>query len=191
MSFLVVGLVLFLGVHSVSIAARPWRDGMVGRLGEGPWKGVYTLISLAGFGLMVYGFAQARLSPTLVWLPPVGLRHGVMLLMLPVFILLAATNRPGRINRMAGGHPTLLATKIWAASHLLANGYLHEMLLFGGFLAWAVANRISMKRRGVGPAEGDPGRNDLIAVVAGLVIYAVVVVWAHQFLFGVGIVAMG
>ena len=193
MTLLIVGLVLFLGVHSVSIIARGWRDGMVERLGEGPWKGLYSLVSLVGFGLVIYGWTQARLSPVLIWMPPAGLRHAVMLLMLPVFILLLAVYLPGRISRMAGGHPMLLATKIWASSHLLANGYLHEMLLFGGFLVWGVADRISMKRRGPGPAAGaaEGGRNDVLAVIGGLALYAVTVLWGHQWFAGVGVISLG
>ena len=140
MSLLILGLVLFLGVHSVSIVARPWRDGMVARLGEGPWKGLYSLVSLAGFVLIVYGYGLARQSPMVLYTPPLALRHGAMLLMLPVFVLLLAAYLPGRLQR-AAKHPMLAATKFWALAHLLANGTLADVLLFGGFLAWAVADR--------------------------------------------------
>ena len=192
MTLLIVGLVLFLGIHSTAIVAPGWRDRMVEKLGEGPWKGLYSIVSFLGLGLIIYGWSQARLSPTLVWLPPVGMRHAVLLFMLPVFPLLAASYLPGRIRNAAGGHPMLLSAKFWAFSHLLANGYLHEMVTFGAFLAWAVADRISLKRRkGPMPKPAPDGmRNDLIAAGVGLALYAVTVVWAHQWLFGVAPVAM-
>lgn len=189
MLMLIVGLVLFLGVHSVSIVSRSGRDRLVQRLGEGPWKGVYSLIALVGFVLIIYGYAQARETPVLLYTLPTGFRHLAALLMLPVFILLAAAYLPGRIQRMAK-HPMLLAVKFWALSHLLAQsatgGTLADVLLFGGFLAWAVADRISVKRRGVAaPQAKGSAVNDVIAVVVGLAVYVLFVVWAHAWLFGV------
>jgi uncharacterized membrane protein len=184
MSLLVLGLILFLGVHSVSIAARPWRDGMVARLGEGPWKGLYSLVSLVGFVLIIYGYGLARQSPVVLYTPPTALRHAAMLLMLSVFVLLLAAHLPGRIQR-AARHPTLLATKFWALAHLLANGMLADVLLFGGFLAWAVADRIAVKRRHAKAYAQGSTVNDVLAVLGGLVIYGVFVLWAHAWLFGV------
>jgi uncharacterized membrane protein len=187
MSLLVLGLVLFLGVHSVSIVARPWRDAVVARRGEGTWKGLYALVALAGLVLIVAGYGQARQQPVVLWVPPAGLRHLALLLMLPVFPLLAATYLPGRIRR-AARHPMLLAVKFWALAHLLANGTLADLLLFGGFLAWAVADRISVKHR---PSVAAPRRvaerpvNDVIAVVAGLLIYGLFMAGAHAWLIGV------
>ncbi|MDO8905246.1 NnrU family protein [Hydrogenophaga sp.] len=184
MWMLIAGLVLFLGVHSVSIVARGGRDRLVQRLGEGPWKGLYSLVALAGFVLIIYGYAQAREAPVLLYTLPTGFRHLAALLMLPVFVLLAAAYLPGRIQRTAK-HPMLLAVKFWALAHLLANGTLADVLLFGGFLAWAVADRISVKRRGATPQRNGSTLNDVIAVVAGLAIYVLFVVWAHAWLFGV------
>ena len=186
MSVLVIGLLLFLGAHSVSIVAPGWRDAQVARLGEGPWKGVYSLLSIAGFALLIYGYGLARQSPTVLYTPPPALRHVALLLMLPVFPLLLATYLPGRI-KSAVKHPTLAAVKLWALAHLLANGTLADLLLFGGFLAWAVADRISVKRRPPRPLPGAPARplNDVIAIVAGLAIYALFVSWAHQKWIGV------
>jgi uncharacterized membrane protein len=185
MLLLIVGLVLFLGVHSVSIVSRSGRDRLVQRLGEGPWKGVYSLIALAGFVAIIYGYGQAREAPVLLYTLPTGFRHLAALLMLPVFVLLAAAYLPGRIQR-AAKHPMLLAVKFWALAHLLANGTLADVLLFGGFLAWAVADRISVKRRGVtAPQARGSAVNDVIAVVVGLGIYVLFVVWAHAWLFGV------
>ena len=164
MTLLVVGLLLFLGAHSVSIVAPAWRDAMVARLGEKPWKGAYSLVSLLGFALMVAGFIAARREPVIVWVPPAGLRHLALVLMLPVFPLLLSTYLRGRISR-AAKHPMLLATKTWAFAHLLANGMLADVVLFGGLLAWAVADRISLKRRGVAPEPMPFGRGDVIAIV--------------------------
>jgi uncharacterized membrane protein len=186
MEMLVIGLVLFLGIHTVSIVAPQWRDGQVARLGEGPWKGIYSVVSAIGFALLIYGYGAARQNPVVLYTPPTALRHLALLLMLPVFPLLVAAYVPGRIKAMAK-HPMLLATKFWALAHLLANGTLADVLLFGGFLAWAVADRISVKRRPARPIPGAPPRpyNDVIVVVIGLALYALFVMGAHRWLFGV------
>ncbi len=143
MDWLVLGLALFLGIHSVSIVAPRWRHELAHRAGEGPFKGVYTLVALAGFGLIVAGYSAARQNPVLLWTPPPGMRHVAALLMLPVFVLLLSAYLPGRIQR-AARHPMLLATQLWALAHLLANGGLADVVLFGAFLVWAVADRISL-----------------------------------------------
>jgi uncharacterized membrane protein len=187
MSLLIVGLVLFLGVHSVAIVAPTLRAGTIQRLGEGAWKGLYALVSLAGFVLLCYGFGLARQAPVVLYSPPAWLRYAALVLMLPVFPLLIAAYLPGRI-KTAAKHPMLAAVKFWAFAHLLANGMLADVLLFGGFLAWAVADRISLKRRSTPQVlrTAPPGRwNDAIAVVLGLAIYALLIGWAHARLFGV------
>jgi uncharacterized membrane protein len=187
MALLIVGLVLFLGVHSVAIASPTLRSRTVQRLGEGAWKGMYALVSLAGFVLICYGFGLARQAPVILYSPPIWLRHVALLLMLPVFPLILAAYLPGRI-KTAAKHPMLAAVKFWAFAHLLANGSLADVLLFGGFLAWAVADRISLKRRSTPQVlrTAPPGPwNDVIAVVLGLVIYALLIAWAHLRLFGV------
>jgi uncharacterized membrane protein len=183
---LIAGLVIFLGVHSIRIFAPQWRERMIARIGAGPWKAIYSLASLAGFLLIVGGYAAARLEPVLLYNPPVWMRHLVALLMLPVFPLLLAAYLPGRI-KAAVKHPMLTATKAWALSHLLVNGMLADVLLFGGFLAWAVLDRISAGKRPQAAVRAVPPpiRNDVIAVVAGLALYAVFVMWAHVRLFGV------
>ena len=189
MTLLILGLLIFLGVHSVSIVAPGWRDAQVARLGEAGWKGVYAVLSIVGFALLVYGYGQARQAPIGLYTPPASMRHATMLLMLPVFVLLLAAYLPGRI-KSAAKHPMLLATKLWATSHLLANGNLADVLLFGGFLAWAVADRISMKRRTQRPLPGAPaGRfNDLIAIVLGLALYGFFVKGGHGWLIGVNLI---
>ncbi len=186
MAILIVGLVIFLGVHSVAIIAPRLRDSARGQLGEGAWKGLYAIVSLIGFVAIVHGFGLARQAPVVLYTPPAWMRHVTFLFMLPVFPLLLASYLPGRIST-AAKHPMLAAVKFWAFGHLLANGTAADVLLFGGFLAWAVVDRISLKRR---PQQAlrtaRPGRfNDLIAVVLGLVFYGVFIGWAHLRLFGV------
>lgn len=189
MIVLVAGLVLFLGVHSVSIVAEPWRDRMAARLGEGAWKILYSLVAVAGIALIAWGYGMARQDPVVVYVPPLWLRHLAMALLIPVFPLLLAAYLPGRIQR-ATRHPMLVGTKLWALAHLLANGMLADLVLFGGVLAWAVADRISLKRRTPRPVPSAPpsGLNDVIAVVAGLAIYVAFVLWLHGWLFGVPLV---
>jgi uncharacterized membrane protein len=186
MGIFIVGLVLFLGLHTVSIVAPRWRNGQAAKLGEGPWKGLYSGVAAIGLGLLIYGYGVARQSPVVLYQPPNALRHLAPLLMVPVFPLLLAAYLPGRIKAMTK-HPMLLATKLWATAHLLANGTLVDVLLFGAFLAWAVADRISMKRRPAGKVPGAPPgpHNDAIAVVAGLAIYVLFLFWVHRWLIGV------
>ena len=188
MTLLILGLLLFLGIHSVSIVAPAWRDAQVAKRGENTWKGIYSVLSIVGFVLLVYGYGQARQTPVPLYAPPIALRHVALLLMLPVFVLLLAAYLPGRIQT-AAKHPMLLATKLWATAHLLANGNLADVLLFGGFLAWAVADRISMKRRAPRAVPGAPaGRfNDAIAIVAGLALYGLFVKGGHAWLIGIGL----
>jgi uncharacterized membrane protein len=186
MTLLILGLALFLGVHSVSIVAPAWRDAMRLRLGAGPWKGLYSLVSIAGFALIIVGYGMARQSPVVLYAPPTWLRHVALLLLLPVFPLLLAAYLPGRI-KTAAKHPMLLSVKLWAAAHLLANGNAADVLLFGGFLAWAVADRISFKHRVQRPLPGAPASplNDVVAIVGGLALYALFVFGGHAWLIGV------
>jgi uncharacterized membrane protein len=185
----IAGLVIFLGVHSVSIVAPRWRLAAIARIGEMPWKAAYSVISIASFVLLVYGYGQARMTPTVLYAPPRGLRHVALLLMLPVFPLFVATYFPGRI-KAAVKHPMLVAVKLWAVAHLLANGTLNDVILFGAFLAWAVADRISVKRRSAAEQHAVPGApasgvNDGIAIAVGLVIYVAFLFGVHRWLIGV------
>ncbi|MEO7242039.1 MAG: NnrU family protein [Variovorax sp.] len=187
MTLLIAGLILFLGIHSVSMVAPGWRDAQLARMGENAWKGLYSIFSLVGVVLLIYGYGQARQSPVVLYAPPASLRHLALLLMLPVFVLLLATYLPGRIQR-AARHPTLLAVMLWGVAHLLANGMLADLLLFGGFLLWAVADRIAVARRAVPhevPSAPASAANDVIAVIGGLTIYVVFLLWAHRWLIGV------
>lgn len=188
MTYLIIGLLLFLGVHSVSIYARGWRDDMVGKLGDASWKAAYSVVAVIGFVLVVHGYAVARADPIVLYTPPLWTRHLAALLMLPVFPLLFSAYLPGRI-KAAVKHPMLTATKAWALAHLLANGTLAAVLLFGGFLAWAVLDRIAVGKRPQPTKAATPAApsrlNDVLAVVGGLVVYAVVIMWAHQRFIGV------
>ena len=189
MSLFILGLVLFLGVHSASIVAAAWRTAWVARRGEGPWKGIYSVAAGIGLVLIVVGYGIARRDPVLLYAPPAALRHLALLVMLPVFPLLFAAYLPGRISA-AAKHPMLLAVKLWATAHLLANGTLVDVLLFGSFLAWAVADRISVKRRALADVHAVPGAppnrlNDAIALVGGLIVYVAVLFWAHRLVIGV------
>jgi uncharacterized membrane protein len=186
MTILIIGLVLFLGVHSLSIVNPSWRDKVATRIGATPWQGLYSIVAIAGFVLIVHGYAQARLDQTILYLPPAWLRHVAMLLLLFIFPLLLATYLPGRIQKTTK-HPMLAATKIWAFAHLLANGGLADVILFGGFLVWAVVDRISLKRRTPLPVPGAPPSrlNDVLAIVLGLGLYIAFVLWLHVMLIGV------
>lgn len=182
---LVLGLVLFLGVHSVSIFAEPFRNRLAERSELG-WKAGYGIASLLGLILISRGYGAARLDPVWLWAPPAWLSHLSALLLLPVFVFFVASYLPGRISD-ALKHPQLVAVKLWAAAHLLVNGTLADVLLFGSFLAWAVADRISLKRRTPRPLQTAPrsGANDFIAIGVGLVVYLLFVFWAHAALIGV------
>ncbi len=186
MTLFLLGLAVFLGVHSVAIVAPGFRDSARARFGEGAWKGLYSLASLAGFVMLCYGFALARRAPVVLYVPPDWLRYVAVVLMLPVFPLLFASGMPGRIQA-ATKHPMLVAVKCWGLAHLLANGRLADILLFGGFLAWAVVDRISLKRRPPKSLPMAPARpwNDAVALGLGLVVYGVTLVWGHRWLFGV------
>lgn len=191
MTILIVGLVVFFGIHSVSIVSAPWRDGVVARLGENGWKGIYTLIAIVGLVLIIWGYGVARQQPVVLYVPPVWQRHVAMLLMIPVFPLLLATYFPGHISHKIG-HPMLTATKLWATAHLLANGMAADVLLFGIFLAWAVADRVSMKRRTQRDIPTLPSTrwNDAIAVALGLLIYVALVFGGHRWLVGVPVIVL-
>ena len=187
MTLLVAGLILFFGAHSISIVAPGWRDAAAARLGENAWKGLYSLVAVAGLALLIHGYGLARAQPVVLYQPPAGLRHAALLLMLPVFPLLLATYLPGRIRR-AAKHPMLVATKLWALAHLLANGTLADLLLFGGFLLWAVlAFRAARQRDRATHATYPPGTagGTVLTVVVGVVLWAAFAFWLHGWWIGV------
>ncbi len=185
MGQLILGLVLFFGMHSVSIVALPLRDRLAAKSELG-WKALYAIASLIGIVLMVRGYAELRLTPTLLYGSPGWLRHVAAVFLLPVFVLFLAPYFPGRIAR-ATKHPQLVAAKLWAVAHLLVNGTVADVLLFGSFLVWAVADWVSMKSRPVRPIPGTraSAANDIVLVVIGLALYLAMVFWLHEVAFGV------
>lgn len=189
MSSLIVGLILFLGVHSIAIVAPDWRDRAVARLGRGRWQAACSVIAAVGLVFVVLGYAAARGQTAILYVPPRWMQAITTTLMLPVFPLLLAAYLPGVI-RTALRHPMLVAVKLWALAHLLANGSLADVLLFGSLLAWAVADRISLKRRAPRPVPSLPaGRfNDLIAVGGGIVLYVAMLHGGHAWLIGMPLV---
>ncbi len=190
MTTLIAGLIIFLGIHSLSIVAPERRDSWAAHMGEWPFKGVYSLIAIAGLVLVIIGYGQARLDPVVVYQTPSWTVHLAMLPMLLVFPALFATYLPGRISD-ALQHPSLVAVKAWALAHLLVNGRLADLLLFGGFLIWAVVDRISMKRRPSRPIPRAPRSafNDIAAVVLGLAVYVWFAFWAHPRWIGVAVMS--
>jgi uncharacterized membrane protein len=184
MTTLIFGLLIFLGAHSLRIVAPAWRDAQRARLGENAWKGLYSVASLAGFGLIVWGYGQARQQPVVLWATPVALRHLAGPLTLIAFVLLAASQIGGNAIQAKLQHPMLLGTKVWALAHLLANNTLADVLLFGGFLVWAVLCYRSARRRGPVQVTVKPGRTAM-AVAAGAVLWALFAFWAHAAWIGV------
>jgi uncharacterized membrane protein len=188
MTALIVGLVLFLGVHSTRIVAEDWRRGVIARRGERPWKGLYSVLSIVGFVLLIWGYGQARLQPTVLWPSPAWTRHVAALLVLVSFVLIAAAYVPRNRIKARLHHPMMLGVKVWAFAHLLANNTLADLLLFGGFLVWSVfAFRAARARDRATRAVYPPGTagGTLGAVLAGALVWALFAFWAHELLFGV------
>jgi uncharacterized membrane protein len=179
---------LFLGVHSISIVAPGWRDRTAARVGPGLWQAAYAVVAIAGLVLLVRGYAGLRNQMAPLYVAPGWMYAVTTTLMLPVFPLLLAAYLPGMI-RTAMRHPMLVAVKLWAFAHLLVNGSPPDVLLFGSVLAWAVAERISLKRRTPRPIRSaPPGRfNDWIALIGGMVLYALMLNGGHAWLIGVPI----
>ena len=188
MSYLLLGLALFLGVHSVRIVADGWRTQMRARLGEGAWKGLYSVASVVGLVLVVWGYGLARQQPVALWLPPVGMRHAAALLTLIAFILLAAAYVPRNAIKARLHHPMVLGVKVWALAHLLSNGNLADVLLFGAFLLWAVLSfRAARQRDRAQGAVVAPGNaaGTVATLVLGALAWAGFALWAHAWLIGV------
>jgi uncharacterized membrane protein len=187
---LIVGLILFLGVHLLPTSPE-LRQDLESRLGTGPYKIIFSLLSIAGLVIIVLGFHKLQLHPgknPVLWNPPLWTRHIAVGLMLPAMIFLVASVIPSRI-RTAVRHPMLVAIKIWAFAHLIANGDLGALLLFGSFLAFAVYDRISVKRRGalgpLGSAQPTSALNDVVVLVLGIALYAALLFGGHTWLIGV------
>ena len=188
MIVLVLGLAIFLGVHSLRVFADDWRAAQIGRIGENAWKGLYSLFSLVGLVLIIWGYGLSRSTPVELWSPPVFTRHLSGLLMLLSFVLLAAAYVPGTRIRQVLGHPMVLGVKTWAFAHLIANGRLGDLVLFGAFLVWAIVLYAASRRRdrkaGTVRPRGSASR-DALAVVIGIAAWAAFAFWLHAALIGV------
>ena len=203
MALLILGLVLFLGAHSTRIFAENWRQAILERLGEKAYKGVYTLVSLLGFGLMVFGFDQVRWDSPLLWAPPVWVKHAAALLMLLSLVLLASAYTPRNAIKVRLHHPMVLSVKVWALAHLLANPRLADVVLFGAFLLWSVLNfRAARQRDRLAAASEQAGEGSAAlqpeisisatwrAIGIGVVVWAFLLSRGHTWLFGVSPMGM-
>ena len=190
MTYLVIGLLVFLGLHSVRIFADDWRSSVLQARGEGVYKGVYSLVSLAGFALIIYGFGAARETPVLLWSPPVAFRHVGSLLVLVAFVFLVAAYVPRNAIKVRLKHPMVLGVKTWALAHVLMTGRLETAVLFGAFLLWAVLDFVSLRRRDRALGAGNGAvvvskAATAFTVVVGLVAYALFAVVLHGMWIGI------
>lgn len=188
MIVLILGLLIFLGIHSLRIFANDWRSRQLARLGTNRWKGLVALVSIIGFVLICWGFGLARQHPVPLYAPSASLRHLNSLFTLLAFVLVAAAYVPRNHIKAKFGHPMLLGVKIWAFGHLLANGMLRDVLLFGAFLLWAVVLFVVSRRRdreaGTRYAAGTL-KGDVVSVLIGFVVWAAFAFWLHVLLIGV------
>jgi len=206
MTWLIIGLILFLGAHSIRMVADDWRTQAIASWGEKPFKGVYSLLALVGFYAMVTGYAEARLQTVALWTPPIATRHVSVLLMLFASVLMAAAYVPRNHLKMRMGHPMVLSVKVWALAHLLANGNLADVVLFGSFLVWSVFNFKAARARdrvaapealrlqadGAENTNAVPGDQPianttatLLTVLIGVALWALFVFYLHVQLVGV------
>lgn len=188
MTLMIIGLILFLGIHSTRIFFEPVRVWAINTFGAGMWRAIYTILSVAGLILIVIGFNPAAAEAGVVWVPPFALLHVSALLTLLAFIFVAAAQLPaGRIKANLR-HPMTVGVLFWATAHLLINGMSHEVLLFGSILIWSILVLLAALRRDRQMSLAfiaGPVRNDLLAIVIGAAVWAVFVVYAHEWLFGV------
>jgi len=188
MIIMITGLLLFLVPHSVRIFADSWRTRQIEKRGENLWKGIYSIISIIGFIMIVHGYAETRLNPTVIWLPPEWLKQLAAILLIPTFVLLFAAYVPGTRIKAASGHPMAASVKLWGLAHLLANGNLGDMFLFGAFMLWAIfdyrASRQRDKKAGVRYPTSGISR-DIIVTVVGLIAWVAFALYLHEWLIGV------
>ncbi|MFC5473507.1 NnrU family protein [Paraherbaspirillum soli] len=188
MTLLILGLLIFLGAHSVRIVAEPWRAAQIARIGPTSWKGLYALASAVGLALIVWGYGLAHGHPAALWTPPIWARHLADLLTALAFVLIAAAYIPSNHFKAVVGHPMLLGVQFWAVAHLLANGTLAAFVLFGAFLAWAVTDFASSRRRDRLAGTQYPAgtfTRDAVAVMVGLATWALFAFLLHGWLIGV------
>jgi len=188
MALLILGLVLFLGVHSTRVFAESWRTRFIAARGTNAWKGMYAVLSIAGFALMLWGFGLARQQPVVLWNPPTWTRHLAALLTLPAFVLLAAAYIPGNAIKARLHHPMVLGVMVWAFSHLLVGRTLAPEVLFGAFLVWAALSfRAARARDRAAGTVYPPGRAGptVVTVLVGVLAWAGFAAWGHAWLIGV------
>ena len=188
MPILVLGLLIFLGAHSMRIFADGLRTRLIARFGMNGWKGLYAVASIVGFVLIVWGFGLAREQPVLLYAPPLWLKHFNALLTLVAFVLVVAAYVPRNHLKAAIGHPMLAGVKLWAFGHLLASGFLHDVVLFGAFLLWAVVDFIVSRRRDRLAGTTYPAgtlAGDVAALTIGVVAWAIFAFWLHARWIGV------
>ena len=188
MTCLIIGLILFLGAHSIRMVADAWRTQAIASWGEKPFKGVYTLIALVGFYAMVTGYAEARLQTVALWTPPIATRHISVLLMLFASVLMAAAYVPRNHLKLRMGHPMVLSVKVWALAHLLANGNLADVVLFGSFLLWSVFNfkAARARDRAAAPVQTNAKTSaTLLTLLIGVAMWALFAFYLHAQLVGV------
>lgn len=188
MTWLIAGLIVFIGIHSTRIVADDWRTRMVSQLGEKPWKAIYSVMAVVGFILIVWGYGVARQSPIVLYTAPLWTRHLAALLTIPAFILLVAAYVPGNRIKAAVGHPMVAGVKIWAFAHLISNGTAADVVLFGSLMLWAVASFTAARRRDRAAGRSYPSgplSRTAITVVVGLAAWAAFAFWLHGPLIGV------
>ena len=187
MTAFIIGLLLFFSTHSSRIFAEDNRNRYIEHYGMMKWKLAYSIVSLIGFALIVWGYGQMRMDPVVLWVPPMWTRHLAALLTLPAFVLLAAAYVPGTLIKARIGHPMVAGVKLWALSHLIANGTLGDVLLFGSFLAWAIMDFVSSRKRDRAQGVVREGRiaRDAVALIVGLAGWFVFVRYLHLSLIGV------
>jgi uncharacterized membrane protein len=188
MTYLILGLVVFLGVHSVRIVANDWRTSIREMIGATRWRMLFSIVSLLGFSMVVWGFGVARQSPVQLWSPPVGMKHLASLLTFLAFVLLASAYVPGNRIKVLVQHPMAAAVKLWALAHLLSNGNAAHVLLFGSFLIWSVLSFVSARQRDRFERThyliGNKGSTG-VAVALGVAAWVAFALWLHGLLIGV------
>lgn len=188
LAILLIGLVLFLGVHSLRMLAPQWRERQIESSGKNAWQGIYSVVSLASLAIVIYGYAYYQPQAPIIYVTPDWMRHLAFLFMAVSFVSMMIGNLPtGRLKPVLK-HPMLLAVMIWAFTHLLVNGDLASIVLFGSLLAWSVWNRIAVSHREEVSPQAGPVIYDFAAIVSGLVIWALFVWKLHEWLIGVPLV---
>ncbi|MBI3349681.1 MAG: protein NrnU [Burkholderiales bacterium] len=185
MIWLALGLALFLGIHLTRALAPQWRDAQIARLGDKAWKGIYTVVSIAGFGLILWGFSQARQQPVVLWPAIRGMNHAAAAMMLVAAVLMAAAYVPRNHLKARLQHPMTLSVKVWAFAHLIANNTLADVMLFGSFLVWAIlVFRAARRRPAPAPAPGTVA-GTAATVAVGIALWAFFAFWAHAAWLGI------